>query len=887
MAIHRQIYTVIGLFLFGSSLSSSLQAAPQPFLMCSGLDVRNDYGEGDVVPLRGVNLGGWLLMEPWMCPMDSSGNLDDDWSVRDTLTQRFGAAAKDSLIDAYQDAWLQESDFDNIAALGMNCVRLPFWYMNVQEEDGTWRTDAFDRLDWAISNAWERGIYTIIDLHGAPGGQRANADTTGRIWPTAALWSSTTYQNRTLDIWERVSQHYNGNPAVAGYDLLNEPMDTPGSTDYWNFMEACYQTVRANDPDHIIIMEATYGQWNLDMLPDPALYGWSNVVYQLHHYPWDYWNDVTALNAGADAKVQDWLDHSSWNVPCHMGEFNMAPEAAWKYAIETYSDSGMGWMMWAYKSTFTGGTTSWGVYNPNGSVTAVPNIQSDSSSSISNKWSQWTTAGGFSLNQSHKRTLSMPVATDDAYTLSTGAVLNVSADGVLDNDTHLNLGGAGIQLEAVKISDPANGTVVLNSDGTFNYTANGGFQGIDSFRYKVWDGRIDSTRNATVSIHVISNTVAGPITQLIWTGQPGLATNGVPFVQQPVLVSADQYGVLSTNGLPALLDVVVTLTSGTGPLLGTTNINIGTAGYNGVVSFTDLQIDSVGTDKELTAMTTVLSNAPASGNLLTNGDFNAALGSEWTIWQSDGSGWVNRETLTFPMTGSSGTLNAGVYDGTLQMTLGAAGGGAGARGIYQTVAATAGEEYTLNLDAGAQNWWWPSGGAYLKFLDSGGGELASHAIDTTADFSTWDDGVEYQAFSVSATAPAGTAHIKVELAEWNGTGSVWFDNIELVEQGSSAPILRGATTLPFTVHAYAPPIGQTNYIESIAFNGDGTITLQLVGTMGYQYVVMGTADLEPPVWVPMPGGTNLVTSTNGQWSCIVTNHGEGSQFFRSFQSGHE
>jgi aryl-phospho-beta-D-glucosidase BglC (GH1 family) len=859
----------MGLVCF--ALAGSLRAAPDPFLKCAGLDIRNDYGQSDVVPLRGVNLGSWLLMEPWMCPMDSSGNLDDDWSVRDTLTQRFGAATKDSLIDAYQDAWLQEADFDNIAALGMNCVRLPFWYLNVQEEDGTWRADAFDRMDWAISNAWERGIYTIIDLHGAPGGQRANADTTGRNWPTAGLWTSTAYKDRTLEIWQKVSQHYNGNPAVAGYDLLNEPMDTPSSAAYWDFMDSCYQTVRSNDLDHIIIMEATYGQWNLDMLPDPALYGWSNVVYQLHHYPWDYWNDVSQINASADAKVQDWMNHSSWNVPCQMGEFGMGPEASWKYSVETYSDSGMSWMMWAYKSTFTGGTTSWGVYNPNGSVTAVPDIQNNTSSSISSKWSQWTTAGGFSLNQSHRRTLSMPVANDDAYPLSTGSVLTVSAGGVLDNDTHMNLGGTGIQLEAVKISEPANGSVVLNSDGSFTYTANGGFQGTDTFRYKVWDGRIDSVRNATVSIDVLTNTVAGPATQLIWSTQPGLATNGLPFSQQPVLITADQYGMPSSNGLPATLDVVITQTSGTGPLLGTTNINIGAAGLNGVVQFTDLQIDSTGTDKELTAATPALTNGPSSDNLLINGSFNTPLGAEWSIWGD--LGWVNQEVIT-PAAGL-----VGVYDGTLQMSIGD-GDNNGSRGMFQTVAGTPGKDYTLSLQAGAQNWWWPNGSAYLIFLNAVDAELGSYEIDTTASISGYDVGVPYQEFSITRTAPAGTAQVRVELAELNGTGTAWFDNVALVEQGSDVPVLSSAVTLPFTVHAYVPT-SQTNCITGITVSASGTYTLDFVGTMGISYDVQTATNLSSPViWDTVAGSTHMVTNTNGFWSYTGTNDSI-QLFFRS------
>ncbi len=872
----------MALLLLGSGGPAG--AAPGPFLKTSGLDIRNDSGQGEVVPLRGVNLGSWLLMEDWMCPMDSSGNLTNEWMVREKLTQRFGAATKDSLMGAYQDAWLMESDFDNITALGMNCIRLPFWYLNLQEDDGTWRADAFHRLDWAVSNAWERGIYTILDLHGAPGGQTANAKSTGRSWPTAALWTNSTYQARTRDIWARVSAHYNGNPAVAGYDLLNEPMDTPSSSVYWNFLNACYQTIRTNDPDHIILMEATYGSWNLDMLPNPASYGWTNVVYQLHSYPWGVWNDVPLLNAETEKTIQDCVNHQGWNVPCHVGEFNMAPEEAWKYAIERYSTSGLGWQMWAYKSTFTGGITSWGIYNPNGTVTAIPNIENNSSSQIRSKWAAWTTAGAFTLNQSHKRTMAMPVAKDDAYTLDVGAVLTVAAaQGVLSNDTHLNLGGAGIQLQAVKMSNPANGTVSLVSNGSFVYTASPGFSGLDSFRYKVWDGRIDSVRNATVSIQVVSNSAAGPVTQLIWTTQPGLATNGWPFVQQPVLQTADQYGNPSTNALPAVLNVSVLLSAGTGPLQGTTNVDLGAASGKGVMQFTNLQIDSAGNDKQLIAQTRSITNFV---NRLTNGGFTVAMDG-WTKWTTNG-GWANREIpgKLQPTNSNYWPAGVGVYDGTPQLTCGGGSGASG--GAYQIVPAVAGSQYTLALQAGAENWWLPTGEIRLFFLDAANQQLALTTVKTTDSIHNpdrYDVGVPYQNWSLTATAPAGTTKAKVELTNPVGTGSAWFDNVSLTEW-VSAPVLAAATTLPFTVHP-APPAGTpTNYVAGITAQGGGVFSLQFVGQMGAQYYVQTATNLSASVaWEALAGSTNTVTNLTGLWPFSVTST-EPQRFYRSVALPH-
>jgi len=69
-----------------------------------------------------------------------------------------------------------------------------------------------------------------------------------------------------------------------------------------------------------------------------------------------------------------------------------------------------------------------------------------------------------------------PVAVDDAYTTPQGVVLNIALPGVKVNDTHCDFF---VHL----FSNPTNGTLTLNADGTFQYTPNAGFSGIDSFEY--------------------------------------------------------------------------------------------------------------------------------------------------------------------------------------------------------------------------------------------------------------------------------------------------------------------------------------------------------------------------------------------------------------------
>jgi VCBS repeat-containing protein len=96
---------------------------------------------------------------------------------------------------------------------------------------------------------------------------------------------------------------------------------------------------------------------------------------------------------------------------------------------------------------------------------------------------------------------SPPVGVDDAFTtdedLSFTAVLGV--DDLLLNDSDPD--GDPLTVNATPFSGPTNGTLVLNSDGTFTYTPDADFNGTDSFVYEVSDGN-GGIAQATVTITV-------------------------------------------------------------------------------------------------------------------------------------------------------------------------------------------------------------------------------------------------------------------------------------------------------------------------------------------------------------------------------------------------
>ncbi len=512
MSVALAIIQSIAVCRAADSPQSAKPPAADTFLKTAGTEIRNGHGRGDSVQLRGVNLGGWLLREEWMCPLDSSG-LKDDLSARKTLIERFKETTADELIEAYEDAWITEQDLDNIAALGMNVVRLPFWYPNLQKEDGSWRAEAFARLDWLVNKAWERGIYTILDLHGAPGGQ-SKEQTTGAVRPQADLWGNPANLRRTVEIWQRVALHFKGNPAVAGYDLLNEPSGAPERTALWELYHQLYKSIRAADPDHIIFVEGCwaghvngqYLNWGWEVLPRPTVSGWKNVVYEMHGYDFA-WDNTDKQMQNIDSQLNNWKTHKSWGVPVYQGEFNVMspkpdPIKVWKYAVEKFSAAGMNWSVWNYKATHGSGDDSWGIYNPRDPKPAKPNLQTDSADEIRRKWTQWTTAKSFAINPMLKRALAMPIAIDDSYTVDADEPLTIAAPGILANDKDLNLGEEGIALKARLVAAPTHGKLKLNEDGSFTYTPTKGFKGTDTFHYRTFDGHLDSAAAAKVTIEV-------------------------------------------------------------------------------------------------------------------------------------------------------------------------------------------------------------------------------------------------------------------------------------------------------------------------------------------------------------------------------------------------
>ena len=406
------------------------------FLKVNGTQIRKQKGTGDIVYLRGTNAGGWLVQEDWMNPTNAS----DQKTMMTTLANRFGASKRDELVSTYENNYWTTQDFDNCAEMGMSVIRLPFTYMNLCDYNGNLKSNAFDRLDWFVQNCSQRGMYVILDMHGAFGSQNG-MDHSGEINDGKQLYYNQSNKDKTLNLWKKIAEHFKGNPAVAAYDILNEPGIKAAATYslHWDFYNEIYNTIRSKDSNHIIIMESC---WDADNLPRPSQYGWTNVAYEYHYYPWSAQNSSDAQKSYFSSKVSDIANHN-YGVPTFVGEFTCFEQAeGWKAAMSTFNGQGWHWTTWSYKVT---GNSSWGIYNHNPEKVDIYN---DSADTIKNKWSAVGTANGWKNDKIYnlvKPYLSGTVTSTGGSTTDDSD--NNSTSGVATLYEHSNYGGWAVSLE--------------------------------------------------------------------------------------------------------------------------------------------------------------------------------------------------------------------------------------------------------------------------------------------------------------------------------------------------------------------------------------------------------------------------------------------------------
>ncbi|KAK1920197.1 hypothetical protein P3342_002493 [Pyrenophora teres f. teres] len=182
-----------------------------------------DWG---VDKVRGVNIGGWLVLEPYITPSIFEKYSSDDKPVHDewTLCEKVGQSKCAEALKAHWEDFVSLNDFKKIKSAGFNIVRIPVGYWIFVEPWGPYTQGAAPYLDRAIEWARQTGLKVVIDLHGAPKSQNG-FDHSGHK-QAAPGWGdhdSVSYTLAALEVLEKKYATPKMQDVVVAIEFLNEP----------------------------------------------------------------------------------------------------------------------------------------------------------------------------------------------------------------------------------------------------------------------------------------------------------------------------------------------------------------------------------------------------------------------------------------------------------------------------------------------------------------------------------------------------------------------------------------------------------------------------------------------------------------------------------------
>jgi hypothetical protein len=284
--------------------------------------------------IRATNLGNWLVPEGYMWLFKDGPQSPSE--IRALVLELLGPEQSAAFWRKYRENYISHEDIALLHRAGFNAIRVPLHYTLFESGDA----EGFQLLDRLI--AWSRAehMYVILDLHAAPGGQTGSNidDSDGYPW----LYNSPQQQEHLIAVWRRLAMHYRDEPAVLGYDLLNEPIpDFPKLAHLNSLLEPLYKElaveIRKMDTHHILLLGGAQWDSNFSVFGKPFD---ANVAYTFHKY----W---TAPDETAIGQYIDFREHC--DVPIFLGESGENTDEWISQFVKTLEDNNIGWAFWPYK----------------------------------------------------------------------------------------------------------------------------------------------------------------------------------------------------------------------------------------------------------------------------------------------------------------------------------------------------------------------------------------------------------------------------------------------------------------------------------------------------------------------------------------------------------
>lgn len=236
--------------------------------------------------IRGVNLGGWMVLEPWITPSLFYQFLGKDkhTTAMDTYTfcQVLGSEEGNRQLRIHWDTWLTEDHISKLANLNINSLRLPLgdWMFTPYGPYVGCTDGSLEKVDWLLQIANKYNLKVLLDLHGVIGSQNGfdnSGQTTSVIWTSGentdytgaatfqhwsirdAQWignfnfSNLQYEyinqeniQMTLEVISRMVSKYQSYPSIMGLEPLNEPWQYTPIDDLKRFYWEGYKIIKNN-----------------------------------------------------------------------------------------------------------------------------------------------------------------------------------------------------------------------------------------------------------------------------------------------------------------------------------------------------------------------------------------------------------------------------------------------------------------------------------------------------------------------------------------------------------------------------------------------------------------------------------------------------------------
>lgn len=333
------VFILLILITLISCQSQNEQSTPS-FIHVNGTELIAP--DGETFFIRGTNLGNWLNPEGYMFNFRNTNSAS---RIDQALCEMVGPDFMDDFWKQFKDNYVTKADIEFLKLTGVNSLRVPFHYKLFTDEDYmglTVNQNGFELIDRLIGWCKEAGIYLILDMHDAPGGQTGDNidDSYGYPW----LFESEKSQQLFIDIWVKIAQYYKDEPAILGYDLINEPI-APYFEDMEELnakLEPLYKrtvsAIREVDKNHVILLGGA--QWNSNF----KMFGKEpfddNIMYTCHRYG----GEPTAEAIKEFIEFRDMI-----NRPMYMGEIGHNTNEWMSSFVRTMEENNIGWHFWPYK----------------------------------------------------------------------------------------------------------------------------------------------------------------------------------------------------------------------------------------------------------------------------------------------------------------------------------------------------------------------------------------------------------------------------------------------------------------------------------------------------------------------------------------------------------